>query len=74
MTEQIEQTLTKASRKRRIVAFIIDILVVSFLMSGTVFLILGPDFIDENNGDKMSTIMTIVMIPGVHSLFCEGIY
>ena len=63
MTEQIEQTLTKASRKRRIVAFIIDILVVSFLMSGTVFLILGPDFIDENNFYKMSTIMTIVMIP-----------
>jgi uncharacterized RDD family membrane protein YckC len=64
MTEQIEQTLTKASRKRRIAAFFIDLFVVSFLMSGTVFLVLGPNFIDQNNFDKMSTIMTIVMIPG----------
>lgn len=65
MTEQIEQTLTIASRKRRIAAFIIDLFVVSFLMSGIVFLILGPNFIDENNFDKMSTTIMLVMIPGL---------
>ena len=71
MIEQIEHTLTKASRKRRIAAFIIDLFVFSFLMSGIVFLILGPNFIDENNFVKMSTIMTIVMIPGFILYFAK---
>ena len=71
MTEQIEKTLTKASRKRRIAAFIADLFVFSFLMSGIVFLILGPNFIDENNFDRMSTIMTIVMIPGFILYFAK---
>ncbi len=65
MTDQIEQTLTIASRKRRITAFIIDLFVITFLMVTIVFLILGPKFIDENNFDKMSTTMMLVMIPGL---------
>ena len=71
MTEQIEQTLTKGSRKRRIAAFLIDLIVFTFLMVSIVFLILGPNFIDENNFDKMSTIMTIVMIPGFILYFAK---
>jgi len=45
--------------------------VFSFLMSVIVFLILGPNFIDENNFAKMSTIMTIVMIPGFIFYFAK---
>jgi len=65
MTEQIEQTLTIASRRRRIAAFFIDLFVITFLMVTIVFLILGPKFIDEDNFDKMSTTIMFVMIPGL---------
>lgn len=71
MIKQIDQNMTIANRKRRIAAFFIDLFVVSFLMSGIVFLILGPNFIDENNFDKMSMIMTIVMIPGLILYFAK---
>jgi uncharacterized RDD family membrane protein YckC len=65
MREQItEQSLLLSSRKRRIVAFMIDHLVLSFLLVFTVFIVLGPNFIDKENPSKMMTTMFAVMLPG----------
>lgn len=71
MTEQIEQTMTKSSRKRRIAAFIIDLFVYSFIMVAIAFMILGPDFMDNNNSENMNSIMVIVMIPGFVLFFAK---
>ena len=64
MNEEIEQKINLSSRKRRIAAFMIDHFVMTFLMVSIVFLILGPSFMDENNSEKMKTIMLSVMAPG----------
>ncbi len=64
MDEVLEQELNLASRKRRVFAFVIDHFVMTFLMVSIVFLALGPNFMDENNMDKMTTIMLAVMLPG----------
>ncbi|MEO5599906.1 MAG: RDD family protein [Cyclobacteriaceae bacterium] len=71
MTEQIEQTLTKSSRKRRIAAIFIDHFVMTFLMVSIAFLIMGPNFMDEKNHDNMTTIMLLVMIPGFFVYFAK---
>ncbi len=64
MDEVLEQELNLASRKRRIAAFVIDHFVMTFLMVSIIFLALGPNFMDENNLDKMATTMLAVMLPG----------
>lgn len=65
MTEQTtEFTFLKSSRKRRIVAFVIDHFVITFLMVSIVFIALGPNFMDENNPSKMITTVLLVMISG----------
>ena len=72
MTEQTtELTFLKSSRKRRIAAFIIDHFVLTFLMVSIVFLALGPNFMDENNPSKMTTVMLFVMIPGFILYFAK---
>lgn len=72
MTEQTtELTFIKSSRKRRIVAFIIDHFVMTFLMVSIVFIALGPNFMDENNPSKMMTTMLFVMIPGFILYFAK---
>lgn len=71
MAELIGPTFTISSRKRRIAAFIIDLFVVTSIMVSMVFLILGPKFVDENNVERMSTIMSIVMIPGFFLYFAK---
>ena len=71
MTEQIEQTLMKSSRKRRIAAIFIDHFVMTFLMVSIVFIIMGPNFMDEKNQDSMTTIMLLVMIPGFFIYFAK---
>ncbi|MBK8882525.1 MAG: RDD family protein [Bacteroidales bacterium] len=71
MTEQIEQTLMKSSRKRRIAAIFIDHSVMSFLMVSIIFIIMGPNFMDEKNQDSMTTIMLLVMIPGFIIYFAK---
>lgn len=71
MTELNEQTLTKSSRKRRLAAFFIDHCVMTFLMVAAVFIALGPNFMDENNSNKMLTIMLLVMIPGFFLYFAK---
>lgn len=69
--ETIELTFLKSSRKRRIVAFIIDHSVMTFLMVSIAFMILGPNFLDENNPSKMMTTMLFVMIPGFILYFAK---
>ena len=71
MTEQIEQTLMKSSRKRRIAAILIDHFVMTFLMVSIIFIIMGPNFMDEKNQDSMTTIMLLVMIPGFFIYFAK---
>lgn len=72
MTEQTtELTILKSSRKRRIVAFIIDHFVMTFLIVSIVFIALGPNFMDENNPSKMMTTMFSVMIPGFLLYFAK---
>ena len=72
MTEQTsELTFLKSSRKRRIAAFIIDHFVMTFLMVSIVFIVLGPNFMDENNPSKIMTTMFVVMIPGFILYFAK---
>jgi uncharacterized RDD family membrane protein YckC len=52
MTEQTT-TFLKSSRKRRIAAFIIDHLILTFLIVSICFLTLGPDFIAQVDTSKM---------------------
>lgn len=72
MTEQMtELTFQKSSRKRRIAAFLIDHFVMTFLMVSIVFMVLGPNFMDENNPSKMMITMLFVMIPGFILYFAK---
>ncbi len=71
MNEELEQQLNLSSRKRRIVAFMIDHFVMTFLMISIVFLALGPNFMDENNMSKMTTTMLAVMLPGFLLYFAK---
>lgn len=72
MTEQTtEWAFFKSSRKRRIAAFVIDHFVMTFIMVSTVFIALGPNFIDKNNMSKMTTIMLAVMLPGFLLYFAK---
>ncbi len=71
MNEELIEKFDLSSRKRRIVAFLIDHFVMSFLMVFVAFLLLGPNFMNENNEDRMITIMLIVMIPGFLIYFAK---
>ena len=72
MTEQTtEFTFLKSSRKRRIAAFIIDHFVMTFLIVSSVFIALGPNFMDENNASKMMMTMLLVLIPGFILYFAK---
>jgi uncharacterized RDD family membrane protein YckC len=55
---------TKSSRKRRILAFMIDHFVMTCLMISVVFLALGPNFGNESDVSSMTTTMLLVMLPG----------
>lgn len=52
MTEQT--TFLKSSRKRRIVAFLIDHFVLTFLIVSIGFLTMGPDYLDQANTGKIA--------------------
>lgn len=71
MKEEIVQQLSLSSRKRRIAAFMIDHFVMTFLMVSIVFLALGPNFMDDNNLEKMTTTMLMVLIPGFLLYFAK---
>lgn len=61
MTEQTT-TFLKSSRKRRIVAFIIDHFVLTFLIVSICFLALGPDFIDKASTGKIISLPLIMSL------------
>lgn len=60
------ESIALASRKRRIVAYLIDHLVMSFATVGIVFLLLGPNFIENENfvqvGMTFASVMLITML------------
>ena len=64
-------TFALSSRKRRIAAFIIDHFALTFLMVATIFLALGPGYLDDNNGGKMALTMLVVMVPGFILYFAK---
>lgn len=51
-----------SSRKRRIVAFVIDHFILSFIIVSGIFLILGPEFIEGNVADFTSKILICIPI------------
>ena len=63
MNEITHPELTLSSRKRRIAAFLIDHFIITTLFTSITFIFLGTDFMNEENLDKILTIMPIVMIP-----------
>ena len=72
MTEQMtELAFQKSSRKRRIAAFLIDHFVMTFLMVSIVFMVLGPNFMDENNPSNMMITMLFVMVPSFILYFAK---
>jgi len=64
MTETLETNFNLSTRRARVAAFIIDHVVLTFAMVSSIFLLLGPKFMDEENGGKMTMTMLAVMIPG----------
>lgn len=64
MNEIPETPFLPASRKRRIAAFMIDHMLLTFLMVSITFLALGPNFMDDDSITKMGATMAAVMIPG----------
>ena len=74
MTEQVENLIQLSSRKRRIVAFLIDHFILTFLMVSIVLIAIGPDFIGNSNTDRMQSIMYWVMIPGCLLYFSKDSY
>lgn len=71
MKEELEQPLSLSSRKRRIAAFLIDHFVMTFIMISVVFLVMGPNFIDENNLNLLTTTMVVIMLPGFLLYFAK---
>ena len=65
---EFKNPLFVSSRKRRIVAFILDHFILTFLIVAVIFISLGPSFLDNNNFGK--SFFTILL--GV--LFGFGIY
>ncbi|MFT6967040.1 MAG: putative RDD family membrane protein YckC [Marivirga sp.] len=71
MNENLEKQYILTSRKRRIVAFLIDHFTFTFLIVGIVFLSLGTDFMDENNFNNLTAKMLPTMIIGLVLYFVK---
>lgn|GEM_PF-3334083 len=72
MTEQTAELIfLRSSRRRRFAAFAIDHYIITFLMLSIVFIAAGEDFVNENNPDKMFTVMMLVMIPWLFLYFAK---
>lgn len=52
-----------ASRTRRIIAFLIDHVVMTFLMVSIVFLALGPGFMDDDDSGKFMSTLLVAGLP-----------
>ncbi|AUC81602.1 RDD family protein [Lacinutrix sp. Bg11-31] len=71
MTENLDKEYLLSSRKRRIAAFLIDHFTITFLIVGIVFLLLGTDFMDENNFSNLITKMLPAMLVGFLLYFAK---
>ncbi|TVZ09802.1 putative RDD family membrane protein YckC [Cellulophaga sp. RHA_52] len=71
MNQNLENTHNLSSRKRRIVAFIIDHYIFSFLITSITFLSLGSDFINETNFSNILSKMLPVMGIGLFLYFSK---
>lgn len=71
MNENLEREYLLSSRKRRIVAFIIDHFTFTFVIVGIVFLLLGTNFMDENNFGQMTSRMLPTMLIGFLIYFAK---
>ncbi len=57
-TSDFKNQLLRSSRKRRIAAFILDHVIMTFLIVSIIFLILGPGYLDNTNSEN--TFLTIL--------------
>jgi uncharacterized RDD family membrane protein YckC len=71
MTVVLERNPALSSRKRRIIAFMIDHFAIIFLMVSIIFIVRGPNFIDEDNIETITTTMKVLMIPGFFLYFAK---
>ena len=65
------QVLTLSSRKRRIVAYIIDHCVMTFLIVILVFLAIGPNFLSDSGSGKVIITLFVVVLPGLLIYFAK---
>lgn len=73
MTQNFEDKLKLSSRKRRIVAFLIDHFTMTFLIVAIVFMSLGTDFMNENNFSNIMTKMLPTMLIGFLLYFAKDL-
>ncbi len=71
MNENLEKEYILSSRKRRIVAFLIDHFTFAFLVVSIVFLSLGTDFMNETNLSKLASNMLPTMLIGFLMYFAK---
>jgi low temperature requirement protein LtrA len=71
MNEELERQTNLSSRRRRLVAFMIDHFVITCLIGSIILLALGTKFYEENNLENMPTTMLAVMIPGFLLFFAK---
>jgi uncharacterized RDD family membrane protein YckC len=63
MDTELTHENIRASWARRILAFLIDFFLMSFLAGYLVLFILGPDILDFNKYDKMHTLAILILLP-----------
>ena len=71
MNENKTETLLKSSRKRRIVAYFIDHVVISFLIISTIFSFLGTDFVEKSDTPKFVQTILFAMLFGFFFYFSK---
>jgi len=71
MNETIPETLLKSSRKRRIVAYLIDHVIISFLIVSTIFGFLGADFFEKSDASKFVPTILFGMLFGFFLYFSK---
>lgn len=71
MIENLQKDYILSSRKRRIVAFLIDHFTFTFLIVGIVFLSLGTDFLNQNNFRNLLYKMLPIMLVGFLFYFAK---
>lgn len=71
MNENKPETLLKSSRKRRIVAYFIDYVVISFLIISMIFSFLGTDFVEKSDTPKFVQTILFAMHFGFFFYFSK---